>query len=430
MARLQRLFSFLSIVFLLALIRGQLRPEDEKKPDELDLLRQSAPRVFLDCLGCDTDYIRTEIAFVNYVRDRKEADVHILVTVQRTGSGGREYTAEFIGQGECADIRSRLRYVSARTDTEDETRKGLVQVFKLGLAPFIARTPIAKHLDIRLSRPPQPTALADRWNFWVFNLALTSRLSGEKTRSSVSFSGDFSASRVTPASKVQMALGVDLDRSHFDYEKTVITSQSESRDFSSLFVKSLSDHWSAGGWVSLTSSTYRNFALSAGLLPALEFNFFPYAESTRRQLRALYRVGFVLNRYLEETIYNKTQESLFMEALLFSFDLIEPWGNAGLSAEFSHYLHDFRKHRFSFFGDLSLRLFRGLSLDVYGSFSAIHDQLSLRKGDATLDEVLLRRKELASDYRYSFSVGLSYSFGSIFSNVVNPRFGRIRGRRY
>src|SRR5512139_1491221 len=59
-----------------------------------------ALRVFLDCQTyCDFDFFRTEIAFVNFVRDRKDADVHILITSQRTGSGGSEYTLKFIGLG-------------------------------------------------------------------------------------------------------------------------------------------------------------------------------------------------------------------------------------------------------------------------------------------------------------------------------------------
>lgn len=416
------------IVLLILWLNNRARAEDHLKDE--DLLREFAPRVFLDCSFCDIDYIRTEVSFVHYVRDRKEANVHILMTAQRTGAGGREYTAEFIGQGDCADIHSTLRYISSPAESSDETRKGLAQILKLGLAPYAARTPIGKSLVLTVTQMSQPTAVPDRWNSWVFNIASSTRLNGEKTRSVISFSADLSASRITPYSKIQMNLGFDLDRSRFDYKETEILSTAENRDFSSLFVKSLSDHWSAGGWASLNSSTYRNLEISTALQPALEYNYFPYSESTRRQLRALYRVGFVLNRYLEETIYEKKQENLLMEALLLSLDLVEPWGSAGLSSEFSHYLHDLSKNRFSLYGDLSLRVFKGLSLDVFGSFSAVHDQLSLRKGSATLDELLLRRKELASDYRYSFSVGLSYSFGSIFSHVVNPRFGRIRSRRY
>jgi hypothetical protein len=42
---------------------------------------------------------------------------------------------------------------------------------------------------------------------------------------------------------------------------------------------------------------------------------------------------------------------------------------------------------------------------------------------ASLEDVLLMRKQLATSYEYYFSIGLSYTFGSIYSNVVNPRFG-------
>jgi len=56
--------------------------------------------------------------------------------------------------------------------------------------------------------------------------------------------------------------------------------------------------------------------------------------------------------------------------------------------------------------------------------SIIHDQLSIAKGvGASLEEVLLRRKQLETNYNYYLSIGLSYTFGSIFTNVVNPRFG-------
>ena len=56
-------------------------------------------RVFLDCDDCDGDYVRREIEFIDYVRDRKEADLHILVTTQDTASGGEEWVFKFIGLG-------------------------------------------------------------------------------------------------------------------------------------------------------------------------------------------------------------------------------------------------------------------------------------------------------------------------------------------
>jgi hypothetical protein len=45
-----------------------------------------APHVFLDCDRCDFSFIRVEVPFVNWVRDREDAIVHVLITDQVTGS--------------------------------------------------------------------------------------------------------------------------------------------------------------------------------------------------------------------------------------------------------------------------------------------------------------------------------------------------------
>jgi len=47
--------------------------------------------------------------------------------------------------------------------------------------------------------------------------------------------------------------------------------------------------------------------------------------------------------------------------------------------------------------------------------------------EATDQEILVRQRQLATSYRYGVSVGLSYTFGSIFNNVVNPRFEGASG---
>jgi hypothetical protein len=62
-----------------------------------------------------------------------------------------------------------------------------------------------------------------------------------------------------------------------------------------------------------------------------------------------------------------------------------------------------------------------------GRYTTTHDQIALRKGDVSIEELLLRRTELASEYSFNLSVGLSFTFGSVYSNVVNPRFGGDMG---
>ena len=72
---------------------------------------------------------------------------------------------------------------------------------------------------------------------------------------------------------------------------------------------------------------------------------------------------------------------------------------------------------------MSLNLFRGLSLSLYSNLESVRDQISLPALEATNEEVLVNQRQLATSYRYSMFFGVSYTFGSIFSPIVNPRFG-------
>jgi hypothetical protein len=61
-------------------------------------------------------------------------------------------------------------------------------------------------------------------------------------------------------------------------------------------------------------------------------------------------------------------------------------------------------------------------VSVGGGYEWIHDQVYLPKGNRDQADVLLRRRALLTGYEYNARVGLTYTFGSIFNNVVNPRF--------
>jgi len=409
-------------IVLMSICAFGLCPEDDAVSN--DELKKGAPKVFLDCRHCDRDYIRTEITFVNYVRDRMDADVHVLITTQRTGSGGREYTLEFIGRRDFPHIGHKLIHVTDRTATRDEVREELVGVLKRGLFPYVMHSPIAKHIKIVFDQELAPTAVEDRWNFWVFNIGLGGSFEGEQLRQYRSIRGHISANRVTPSMKLRLGLSGDFDEDRFEIDGEKIISTSSEKELRGMYVRSLSDHWSVGGWSELESETYSNMDLQFNIAPAVEYNVFPYYESTRRQLRFLYRLNFYFNNYMEETIFNKTTENLLGQSLRITLEVKQPWGNASISLRGGHYFHDFSEYRLGVHGWLSIRLVRGLNLDMWGSYSRISDQLNLPLEGASIDEVLLRRRELATAFDYHFSVGLSYTFGSVYSNVVNPRFGR------
>ena len=68
-------------------------------------------------------------------------------------------------------------------------------------------------------------------------------------------------------------------------------------------------------------------------------------------------------------------------------------------------------------------LLKGLSLQVRGRAAAIHNQLCLAKGDLSDSGVLLKLQEMQTEYSFEGGVGFVYTFGSIYNNIVNPRFG-------
>jgi len=124
---------------------------------------------------------------------------------------------------------------------------------------------------------------------------------------------------------------------------------------------------------------------------------------------------------LEETLYGENEELLFFEALDLQLNLIQPWGEIEAGLEGSHFFHDMSKYKIEFDCDIAIRLFKGLSLTLNVNAESIHDQLYLPKGDASLEEILLQKRQLATDYELSSSIGIRFTFGSIYNNIVNKR---------
>jgi hypothetical protein len=402
----------------------------QKSENDLKDLQESATRIFLDVGRRHQEYIKTEIPFVNYVRDRKEAQVHIMITEQRTGSGGEEQTLTFIGQQNFIGLDDTLKYVSKQMDTEEIIRQGIVRTIKMGLIRYVSKTPLAGDLSINYRRRANPNAVVDKWKYWVFNINTNSRLNGEESSKELRLRGSVSADRVTPDWKISFDVSADYDKEEYESDERTISSFTRSQEFEGLIVKSRGEHWSAGIYGSARSSIYSNTRFSWNIAPAIEYNVFPYSESTRREFRILYKAGYTDIKYDELTVYDKTSEKLFDESLSGTFEIKEKWGSIRTTLEGSNYFHDFSKNQIELFNDINIRIIEGLSLDLFGSISMIHDQLSLPKEGATEDEMLLHQRQLATQYDYFGSIGLRYTFGSIYSNVVNPRFGgRRRFRR-
>lgn len=384
--------------------------------------KDGIPKIFLECPDCDLEFMKSQVPFVHYVSDLAEAQVQVVITSEET-ERGKEYTFSFRGQNEFEGENDVLKYLAGRKAPPDEVKKGLSQMLSLGLMRYAGKMPVASRLSVDLIDVVKPTAVEDRWNFWVFSLSANSFLNGEQSYKDGMYFGSFSANRVTPDIKIRLAAIAMYQRNRFAFEDQVYDSSTDGQEVRGLVVKSINDHWSVGGYFSAHASSYSNIRFAVSPAPAIEFDLFPYSECTRKQLRFLYRLNFISATYLEKTIYGKTSERLWQESLSATLELNQKWGTISTSLEGSNYFHDTSKNRLELWGELSVRIFEGFNFNVHGGYSAIHDQLSLPASGASLEEILLRRKQLETSYYYHFSVGLSYTFGSTRSRVVNPRFG-------
>lgn len=430
-----RSFSAALLIFLFSLSHHQ-NSVAQDQPPQPESPPQEAVKIFIDTPDyfLDFDYIRTEITFVNYVRDRADADVHILITTQQTGGGGNEFTLAFIGLKKFEGQNNTLKYISKKTDTEDNIRKGLVNTIKLGLIQYVAQTTERDRLQITYKAPQESTAavqkVKDPWNLWTFRTSVRGSFSGEKSYKYNYMSGSFAASRTTEDWKIALELDGSYQETKYDYgEEYTYTDIRRDYNLSGDIVKSLGSHWSLGFSGSAFSSTYNNTQMSISVSPGIEYSIFPYSESTRRFLTLIYKLRASHVNYIEETIYLKTKESLLSHSLSLSYDIKQPWGSIYTSLNSSEYLHDLKKYHLYLFNSLNIRIFKGLSFNMYASISFLRDQISLPRAGATLEEVLLRRRQLETSYNYWASIGLSYTFGSIYNNIVNPRFGGSSGGR-
>ena len=387
-------------------------------------------RVYLDCEDCFAEYLRNEIRWVDFVRQREDADVHLLSSSRETGGGGREVVLRFVGLGRFQGVDQELKAVSLTGDTEDTRRRGVLRTVIVGLLGYGAREGLPPDLNVSV-RAQTPDAVAqtrtDPWNFWVFSLETSASIDAEESNRQWNFDFGASADRVTTEWILSFGAQFEHEKERFnlnDEEEEPLEVTRRERDVSWFLAKSLGEHWSAGLQGEVGSSTFENRTFGVELAPTVEFNAFPYSQYTSRQLRFQYTVGMEHSRYEEITLFGRLQETRPIHVASVTLDQRQPWGTLEASVEWSQYLHDLSKYRLEVQGDVSLRIARGLSLSFEGSASRVRDQLSLPRRDASPEEVLLRLRELQSGYEVSLDIGITYSFGSIFNNIVNPRFGR------
>lgn len=390
-------------------------------------------RVFLDCAPCDSEFIKTAINFVTFVTDRTAAEVEVTGNAEATADGSRKWSFVVAGRsGKFADQKRPVTVVTTPSQSVDDVRAAVARVLRLGLTEFAALTSVAPQLDVTHRRaqnaPAATPTKKDPWNYWFFRIGVSGNRNGEQSSSFSNFWANASANRTTENWKMRISTNRSVEKNSFNVEDEdgegdlQFTSRTSNWGVDMLLVKSVGAHWSAAMASALNSSSFSNEHLTGAFGPGIEYDVFPYSESSKRSWTIQYNVYTTHYDYAAETIFGKFGEVTVSHELSSSLGLQQKWGSVGASCTFSQQLQHLEREHVDFFGHANVRITKGLSVNGFASFSRIRDQFTLPKGDASEEDVLLRLRQLATGHRFSMSVGISYSFGALSNATVNPRF--------
>ncbi|HEX7904068.1 MAG TPA: hypothetical protein VF487_09335 [Chitinophagaceae bacterium] len=422
---------FLLIVVLISSIFITVEvPAQNKIADKL--------KVFIDCSNtwCDMNFIRTEINLVDFMLDRQAADVHVLITEQNTGGGGNQFQLIFFGQHEFKNNKDTIRCTTDPNATDFEERELLINYLKLGLSPFVAKTKMAKAIVIQMKtkdvgsqgkKDSTSKTTKDPWNYWVFRTGVNGNISADENYKENRLGGNVSVNRVTDKLKIGFDFGGSKNKTSYESEDSTGTPQTiinknDNYQLQHFLIKSISDHWSWGYELVFSRSTFSNNKSRVLYRTGIEYAIFPYKEVNNRFFTISYLVGARRNNYFDTTLYDKIKETLWEHGVESNLKFNQKWGTISIGAEYHNYLHNWKYFNLGINAEIDIRITGGLSFNIYTSAELTRDQLFLPKEAASLQEVLIRRRELASGYRVYTFFGINYRFGSKLNNFVNPRF--------
>ncbi|MBL6648519.1 MAG: hypothetical protein ISP57_06365 [Flavobacteriaceae bacterium] len=382
--------------------------------------QENKVKAYLDCSGCDENFIKQETSFLDYVRDQDLADVVIFIRDIWNPSGGRSYEIEIDGKNELTDIYSTTNVSGFSSDTSSSLRDKIVNKLKLALIPFLDKAEY--DLNVKIETNFDDSEINDdKWKNWVFEISGSYNSDKEESRKSNRYEIQFEIDKVTE----DWRIGIDLERDErnreFYSDDNVYLSNRKTTSLRGRVVRSITDHFSAGVFFGAFQNTFENIDLNRYIAPAIEYSFYPYEDVLSKEITLAYRIGTGKRDYIEKTIYGYENQTLTSQTLTLNIRFRQKWGNISSYIDGTQFFNDGTRKRFSLRSDLDIRVFEGLAVRFSGNVSLIREQYSLAAGNTSVEDLLLQQRRIASDYETSFSIGLSYTFGSIYNSIINTR---------
>ena len=382
-------------------------------------------KLFFECTDCDHAYYMNQLPFVDFVRDVKDADLHVYITKQKNASEGFRYFLNFLGRNTFADINYKLQTDSPDSESRLKRNDRILRTLKMGLTPYVSRTDVSDRIILTCNKSikiKDPT-IKDPWNFWVFVIDLGGNLEAEESNYNYKVRGKLSCNQITEIWKHRFVFDYAYENETYDY-RTASIKQSIQKSYTlhSRSVYAITKHWSAQYSAAIKQDTYYNYGFYWDFGPGIEYNFFPWDMSDKKIVAVNYQFKARYYDYIQQTVNDLTEDLIWNQFVVMRLILRQPWGDIESEAKYSTYLSEWNQYNLSIKTQLSVKVARGLSVFFNTEGALINDQHYLPKSSSSLTERLLQVRKEKTPFELSGDIGLRYSFGSIYNSVVNHRF--------
>lgn len=423
------------------------------KPSRAD--DAARPTLFLSCpQECFGDYLRQELSYFDFVRDRHQADWTLFIVRQTAANGGMRTTLSVLPRPappSPPEPEAAARAMHAARDepltppprlgppvtravsspagaTDDEQRRQVLDAALWALYSTLFSTEHASAFRVSLPGRGGDTLshLDDPWDYWVIVPELAGMAEASNRSQFAQIDAVLTLRRITQLDKLTLvgAYGRQLTRFILE-DGTDARGDVPMWDLSAVYARSVREHWAIGSTFTGEGDAFENLKAHVHFAPVVEYNVFPYAQNATAQLRVAYQAGVWTNWYEEPNVLGKTRELRPYHALTLIADINQQWGSIQLGSQLNSFFDQPDQLRLSGVAEVSLQLFEGFALNVSGTVAWIRDQISLRAREVSDVELLLGTSQLPATYDLATEIGFSYTFGSVHNTIVNPRFGRL-----
>lgn len=389
---------------------------------------EARPKLFLACpQTCFEPYLSQELSYFELVRDRYLSDWTVLVVRQRAANGGERFALSVLRATLAEPIRI-AEFVTAPAAPPDVVRQQLLEQLLRVLYWSLQGSPDVH--AFRLSLPVRPglelSRRVDAWDHWTITPELMGTGEAESGFHHLFFTGAATFRRITELNKLRLRGSYTRQLSRFVLEDgSTVNGDIDAWEGRVVYARSVGQRWAVGFATTERADEGENLRAHLHGGPVIELNLFPYRDNVAKQIRIAYQAGPWMNWYLDVTRDGHLHELRPYHALTVVTDVNQRWGSVQCAVQLNSFIDEPSEYRLSASTVLSLQLFEGFALNLQGLAAAVQDQINLRARPLSDEEILLGTVQQATDFVLFGEMGFSYTFGSIHSAIVNPRFGRL-----